>query len=77
MTDEQAAQLLEQNKKLLERVALLEAELKVQKDLVAALLKKLYGAKSEKLNADQLLMAFLEDEAKKVRRRRPRGRTGG
>ena len=65
MTDEQAAQLLEQNKKLLERVASLEAELQVQKDLVAALLKKLYGAKSEKLSTDQLLMAFLEDEAKK------------
>ena len=66
MTDEQAAQLLEQNKKLLERVASLEAEIQVQKDLVAALLKKLYGAKSEKLSTDQLLMAFLEDEAKKL-----------
>ena len=65
MTDQQAAQLLEQNKKLIEDNAALRAELKVQKDLVAALLKKLYGAKSEKLSTDQLLMAFLEDEAKK------------
>lgn len=65
MTDEQAEQLLEQNKQLLEKVSSLEAELLVQKDLVAALLKKLYGAKSEKLSTDQLLMAFLEDESKK------------
>ena len=57
MTDEQTAQLLEQNKKLLEDNASLRAELKVQKDLVAALLKKLYAAKSEKLSTDQLLMA--------------------
>lgn len=66
MTGEQANQLLEQNKALLEKVSSLEAELQVQKDLVAALLKKLYGAKSEKLSTDQMLMAFLEDEAKKT-----------
>lgn len=66
MTEEQANQLLKQNKELLERVSSLEAELQVQKDLVAALLKKLYGAKSEKLDTNQLLMKFLEDEAKKT-----------
>lgn len=72
MTEEQAAKLLEQNEKLLEenkrlrdRVATLEGQLQQQKDLVAALLKRLYGSKSEQLSTDQLLMAFLEDEAKK------------
>ena len=72
MTDEQAAQLIEQNNKLLDanaalrnRIASLEAELQQQKDLVAALLKRLYGSKSEQLSRDQLLMTFLEDEAKK------------
>ena len=43
----------------------LQAELKVQKDLVSALLTRLYGPKSEKMDRDQLLLAFLEDEAKK------------
>ncbi|MFC7339680.1 IS66 family transposase [Haloferula chungangensis] len=65
MTEEQAAQLIEQNKKLLDKVASLEAELQQQKDLVAALLKRLYGTKSEQLSHDQLLMTFLESEAKK------------
>jgi len=46
-------------------VAELQAELELQKGLVTALLKRLYGAKSEQLNHDQLLMAFLNDEAKK------------
>ena len=64
MIDEQAAQLIEQNKMLLQKVAVLEEELQLQKDLVAALLKRLYGAKSEKLSHDQLLLTFLEDEAK-------------
>lgn len=65
MTEEQAAKLIEQNEKLLEENAALRSELQQQKDLVAALLKKLYGARSEQLSHDQLLMAFLEDEAKK------------
>jgi len=65
MTDEQAAQLIEQNKKLLQKVTSLEEELQRQKDLVAALLKRIYGSKSEKLSHDQLLLTFLEDEAKK------------
>ena len=44
MIDEQAAQLIEQNKMLLQKVAVLEEELQLQKDLVAALLKRFYGA---------------------------------
>ena len=47
------------------KVASLEAELEVQKGLVAALLKRIYGAKSEKMDHNQLLMEFLKDEAKK------------
>ena len=47
------------------RVAELEAELEVQKGIVAALLKRIYGAKSEKMDHQQLLMEFLKDEAKK------------
>lgn len=46
-------------------MASLRAELQTQKGLVSALLTRLYGAKSEKMDHDQLLMAFLEDEAKK------------
>lgn len=40
-------------------------ELAVQKGIVAALLKRIYGAKSEKMSHDQLLLEFLGDEAKK------------
>lgn len=47
------------------KVASLEAELAIQKGLVAALLKRIYGPKSEKMSQDQLLMEFLKDEAKK------------
>jgi hypothetical protein len=47
------------------RVASLEAELAVQKGIVAALLKRIYGAKSEKMSHEQLLLEFLRDEAKK------------
>lgn len=46
-------------------VASLKAELALQKSLVAELLKRLYGAKSEKMSPDQLLMEFLNEEAKK------------
>lgn len=51
--------------KLTARVAALEAELRLQKDLVAELLKRLYGAKSEKMSTEQMLLAFLQDGAKK------------
>ncbi len=47
------------------KVDALQAELEIQKGIVAALLKRLYGASSEKMSQDQLLMAFLADEAKK------------
>jgi len=43
----------------------LRSELQTQKALVSALLTRIYGAKSEKMDHDQLLLAFLEDEAKK------------
>jgi transposase len=46
-------------------VASLREELKLQKGIVSALLTRIYGAKSEKMSLDQLLMTFLEDEAKK------------
>ena len=65
MTEEQAAQLIEQNKNLLDDNAALRSELQQQKDIVAPLLNRLYGSKSEQLSHDQLLMTFLEDEAKK------------
>jgi hypothetical protein len=45
-------------------VASLKAELAIQKGVVAALLKRIYGAKSEKMSHDQLLLEFLGDEAK-------------
>jgi len=55
----------QQIEKLTAEVASLREELQLQKDLVAALLKRLYGSKSEKLSHDQLLLTFLEDESKK------------
>lgn len=64
-SEEQIAELIEQNRLLMEQVSSLQAELDIQKGIVAALLKRLYGAKSEKLSTDQLLLAFLEGEAKK------------
>lgn len=51
--------------KLTARIGELEDELRVQKGLVAELLKRLYGAKSEKLDPAQLLLELLGDEAKK------------
>ncbi|MDB4438605.1 IS66 family transposase, partial [bacterium] len=51
--------------KLTAEVAELRAELETQKALVSALLTRIYGAKSEKMSHDQLLLTFLEDEAKK------------
>ena len=37
----------------------------MQKGIVAALLKRIYGARSEKMTHDQLLLEFLGDEVKK------------
>ena len=53
------------NQKLTAEVASLKAELATQKALVAELLKRLYGPKSEQMDTNQLLLTFLEDEAKK------------
>ena len=47
-------------------MASLREELKLQKEIVSALLTRIYGAKSEKMGRDQLLMTFLADEAKKL-----------
>jgi transposase len=58
MTDEEAAELTAE-------VAALKAELQLQKDLVAELLKRIYGAKSEKVDTAQLLLDLLGDGPKK------------
>jgi transposase len=63
--EQQIAGLAEQNRLLTAKVDALQAELETQNGIVAALLKRLYGARSEKMSHDQLLLAFLEDEAKK------------
>lgn len=42
----------EQVRKLQEKVATLEAKVQLQEDLIAALLKKLYGVKSEKIDTN-------------------------
>jgi len=47
------------------RVAALEEQLRLRDELVSALLTKIYGAKSEKMSQDQMLLAFLEDTEKK------------
>ena len=65
MTEEQVQELIELNKKLLADNEALRAKIQTQEDLIAALLKKLYGVKSEKIDTNQLLMTFLEDEGKK------------
>lgn len=54
------------NQKLSAEVASLKAELATQKALVAELLKRLYGSKSEQMDTNQLLLALLEDDAKKL-----------
>lgn len=46
-------------------MAALRTDLQTQKALVSALLTRIYGATSEKMDPDQLLLTFLEDEAKK------------
>ena len=62
---EEVRSLQQNSERLHQENERLYAELKTQKDLVSALLTRLYGAKSEKMSKDQLLLAFLEDEAKK------------
>ena len=52
-------------KKLTTRIDTLEGELQLQKDLVAELLKRIYGAKSEKIDTAQLLLDLLGDGPKK------------
>jgi transposase len=47
------------------KVASLEAELAVQKGIVAALLKRIYGTKSEKMTQKQLLLELFGEESKK------------
>jgi transposase len=47
------------------KVSRLESELRLQKDLVAELLKRLYGAKSEKFDSAQILFDLLGEEPKK------------
>jgi hypothetical protein len=59
MTDEDA------NKKLTARVVALEAKLEIKDGIIAELLKRIYGAKSEKLDTSQLLLDLLGDEPKK------------
>jgi transposase len=58
MTEEQAAQLIKE-------VAELRAENKQQKAIISELLKRIYGSKSEQMDANQLMLLLSEDEAKK------------
>ena len=58
MTDDEA-------EKLTAEIAELRAELQLQKDIVAELLKRIYGAKSEKIDTAQLLLDLLGDGRKK------------
>jgi transposase len=46
-------------------VATLRAELKQQKAIISELLKRLYGRKSEQMDASQLMLLLSEDDAKK------------
>lgn len=55
----------QQIEQLTAEVASLKAELAIQKGIVAALLKRIYGPRSEKMDHDQLLMEFLKEEPKK------------
>lgn len=58
MTDDEA-------RRLTARVAELEAKLELKEGIIAELLKRLYGAKSEKQDSAQLLLELLGDGAKK------------
>lgn len=50
---------------LTEKVSLLEAENKQLKAINSELLKRLYGSKSEQMDANQLMLLLSEDDAKK------------
>jgi len=58
MTDDEARELTA-------RVAALEQQVEIKDGIIAELLKRIYGAKSEKTDRDQLLLDLLEDEPKK------------
>jgi transposase len=73
MTEEQAAQLIDQNRLLAEKVVSLEAELKQQKAITSELLKRIYGKKSEQMDSAQLLLLLQEDDAKKPDAAEPGG----
>lgn len=66
MTEEQAAQLIRDN-------AGLRAEIKRQKAIISELLKRLYGGKSEQMDANQLMLLLSEDGAKKQEAAEPGG----
>ena len=58
MTDDEARELTA-------RVAALERQLEIKDGIIAELLKRLYGVKSEKIDSAQLLLELLGDEPKK------------
>ena len=66
MTEEQAAQLIKDN-------AELRSEIKQQKAIISELLKRLYGGKSEQMDANQLMLLLSEDGAKKPEAAEPGG----
>ncbi len=58
MTDDQARELTA-------RIVALEEQLKIKDGIIAELLKRIYGARSEKIDSDQLLLDLLRDGPKK------------
>lgn len=58
MTDDEARELTA-------RIAALERQLEIKDGIIAELLKRLYGVKSEKIDSAQLLLELLGDEPKK------------
>lgn len=66
MTEEQVAQLIKDN-------AGLRAEIKQLKAIISELLKRLYGSKSEQMDANQLMLLLSEDGAKKPEAAEPGG----
>lgn len=62
MTSAREAQLAKENEALREQASLLQQENKLLRDKVDALIKRLFGASSEKLNADQLLLLLQGDD---------------
>ena len=55
----------EEIRELTARVGVLEAKLEIKDGIIAELLKRLYGAKSEKIDTAQLLLDLLGDEPEK------------